>query len=83
MKTTFPAQGERLCDDAADTQALGEELGQALEAGDLGGTGLRDEDDPRQNHEPQHSCEHDPAAGLASEVEHACKPTSRLRRARR
>ena len=35
MKTTFPAQGERLCDDAADTQALGEELGQALEAGDL------------------------------------------------
>jgi len=35
MKTTFPAQGERLCDDAADTQTLGEELGQALEAGDL------------------------------------------------
>ena len=35
MKSTFPAQGERLCDDAADTQALGEELGQALEAGDL------------------------------------------------
>ncbi|OFT58909.1 tRNA threonylcarbamoyladenosine biosynthesis protein TsaE [Corynebacterium sp. HMSC05H05] len=35
MKSTFPAQGERLCEDAQDTQALGEELGQALEAGDL------------------------------------------------
>ena len=35
MKSTFPAQGERLCDDAQDTQTLGEELGQALEAGDL------------------------------------------------
>lgn len=35
MKSTFPAQGERLCEDAQDTQALGEELGAALEAGDL------------------------------------------------
>ena len=35
MKTTFPAQGERLCESAQDTQTLGEELGQALEAGDL------------------------------------------------
>lgn len=35
MKTTFPAQGERLCESAADSQTLGEELGQALEAGDL------------------------------------------------
>ena len=35
MKSTFPAQGERLCERAQDTQTLGEELGQALEAGDL------------------------------------------------
>ena len=35
MKSNFPAQGERLCEDAADTQKLGEELGAALEAGDL------------------------------------------------
>ena len=35
MKSTFPAQGERLCESAQDTQKLGEELGQALEAGDL------------------------------------------------
>ena len=35
MKSTFPAQGERLCESAADSQKLGEELGQALEAGDL------------------------------------------------
>ena len=35
MKTTFPAQGERLCESAQDSQTLGEELGAALEAGDL------------------------------------------------
>lgn len=35
MKSMFPAQGERLCEGAADTQRLGEELGAALEAGDL------------------------------------------------
>ena len=35
MKTTFPAQGERLCESTQDTQTLGEELGQTLEAGDL------------------------------------------------
>ena len=35
MKSKFPAQGERLCEGAADTQKLGEELGAALEAGDL------------------------------------------------
>ena len=35
MKSMFPEQGERLCKDAADTQKLGEELGAALEAGDL------------------------------------------------
>ena len=35
MKSNFPAQGERLCEDTADTQKLGEELGKALEAGDL------------------------------------------------
>lgn len=35
MKSMFPAQGERLCEGAADTQKLGEELGAALEAGDL------------------------------------------------
>ena len=35
MKSMFPAQGERLCEGAADTQKLGEELGKALEAGDL------------------------------------------------
>lgn len=35
MKSNFPAQGERLCEGAADTQKLGEELGAALEAGDL------------------------------------------------
>ena len=35
MKSIFPEQGERLCEGAADTQRLGEELGAALEAGDL------------------------------------------------
>lgn len=35
MKSTFPAQGERLCESAQDSQKLGEALGQALEAGDL------------------------------------------------
>ena len=35
MKSMFPAQGERLCEGAADTQKLGEELGAALDAGDL------------------------------------------------
>ena len=35
MKSMFPEQGERLCEGAADTQKLGEELGAALEAGDL------------------------------------------------
>lgn len=35
MKSTFPSQGEQLCEGAQDTQKLGEELGQALEAGDL------------------------------------------------
>lgn len=35
MKSNFPAQGERLCEGTADTQKLGEELGAALEAGDL------------------------------------------------
>ena len=35
MKSSFPAQGERLCRSAADTQALGAQLGAALEAGDL------------------------------------------------
>ena len=35
MKSKFPEQGERLCEDAADTQKLGEELGAVLEAGDL------------------------------------------------
>lgn len=35
MKSSFPAQGERLCRSTADTQALGAELGAALEAGDL------------------------------------------------
>ena len=35
MKSIFPAQGERLCEGTADTQKLGEELGAALEAGDL------------------------------------------------
>ena len=35
MKSNFPEQGERLCEGAADTQKLGEELGAALEAGDL------------------------------------------------
>ncbi|WCZ33872.1 MULTISPECIES: tRNA (adenosine(37)-N6)-threonylcarbamoyltransferase complex ATPase subunit type 1 TsaE [Corynebacterium] len=35
MKSIFPEQGERLCEGAADTQKLGEELGAALEAGDL------------------------------------------------
>ena len=35
MKSNFPAQGERLCEGTADTQRLGEELGAALEAGDL------------------------------------------------
>ena len=35
MKSTFPAQGEQLCESAQDSQKLGEELGQALEAGDL------------------------------------------------
>ena len=35
MKSIFPEQGERLCEGTADTQRLGEELGAALEAGDL------------------------------------------------
>ncbi|MCG7295973.1 tRNA (adenosine(37)-N6)-threonylcarbamoyltransferase complex ATPase subunit type 1 TsaE [Corynebacterium afermentans] len=35
MKSMFPEQGERLCESAQDTQKLGEELGAALEAGDL------------------------------------------------
>ena len=35
MKSMFPAQGERLCEGTADTKKLGEELGAALEAGDL------------------------------------------------
>ncbi|MDC7107746.1 tRNA (adenosine(37)-N6)-threonylcarbamoyltransferase complex ATPase subunit type 1 TsaE [Corynebacterium afermentans] len=35
MKSIFPEQGERLCEGAADTQKLGEELGAALDAGDL------------------------------------------------
>ena len=35
MKSIFPAQGERLCEGTADTQKLGEELGAALDAGDL------------------------------------------------
>ena len=35
MKSIFPEQGERLCEGAADTQKLGEELGAALEAGGL------------------------------------------------
>ena len=35
MKSIFPEQGERLCGGTADTQKLGEELGAALEAGDL------------------------------------------------
>ena len=35
MKSNFPEQGERLCEGAADTQKLGEELGAALDAGDL------------------------------------------------
>ena len=35
MKSNFPEQGERLCEGTADTQRLGEELGAALEAGDL------------------------------------------------
>ena len=35
MKSKFPEQGERLCEGTADTQKLGEELGAALEAGDL------------------------------------------------
>ena len=35
MKSIFPEQGERLCEGTADTQKLGEELGAALEAGDL------------------------------------------------
>lgn len=35
MKGSFPAEGSRLCRGAVDTQALGAELGAALEAGDL------------------------------------------------
>ena len=35
MKSNFPEQGERLCEGTADTKKLGEELGAALEAGDL------------------------------------------------
>ncbi|OAA16709.1 tRNA threonylcarbamoyladenosine biosynthesis protein TsaE [Corynebacterium afermentans subsp. afermentans] len=35
MKSIFPEQGERLCEGTADTQKLGEELGAALDAGDL------------------------------------------------
>lgn len=35
MKPTFPTQGSRVCATAADTNALGRELGAALEAGDV------------------------------------------------
>ena len=35
MQANFPAQGERLCRDAAETQKLGAELGAVLQAGDL------------------------------------------------
>ena len=35
MKASFPAEGSRVCEDAAATQALGRELGAALEAGDV------------------------------------------------
>lgn len=35
MRNSFPARGERVCGGAVDTQALGEELGAALHAGDL------------------------------------------------
>ena len=35
MKASFPAEGSRVCEVAAATQALGRELGAALEAGDV------------------------------------------------
>ncbi|WJY96837.1 tRNA (adenosine(37)-N6)-threonylcarbamoyltransferase complex ATPase subunit type 1 TsaE [Corynebacterium fournieri] len=35
MEASFPDRGERLCPTAADAQALGAELGKALQAGDL------------------------------------------------
>lgn len=35
MKKTFPEKGQRVCEHAAETQALGRELGAALEAGDV------------------------------------------------
>ncbi|MHA2788113.1 tRNA (adenosine(37)-N6)-threonylcarbamoyltransferase complex ATPase subunit type 1 TsaE [Corynebacterium sp. S7] len=35
MKDSFPSQGRKQCDTREDTQRLGEELGAALEAGDV------------------------------------------------
>ncbi len=35
MKDTFACEGKRVCEGVVDTQQLGEELGAALEAGDL------------------------------------------------
>lgn len=35
MKSAFPPHGSRVCDTTSDTRALGRELGQALEAGDV------------------------------------------------
>ena len=35
MKDTFAREGKRVCEGVVDTQQLGEELGAALEAGDL------------------------------------------------
>ncbi|KQB87433.1 tRNA (adenosine(37)-N6)-threonylcarbamoyltransferase complex ATPase subunit type 1 TsaE [Corynebacterium lowii] len=35
MRESFPAQGSLRCEQAEDTQALGEQLGAALEAGDV------------------------------------------------
>ncbi|KQB84246.1 tRNA (adenosine(37)-N6)-threonylcarbamoyltransferase complex ATPase subunit type 1 TsaE [Corynebacterium oculi] len=35
MKEAFPDRGSRRCEDAAETQRLGEQLGAALEAGDV------------------------------------------------
>lgn len=35
MRNTFPYEGSRQCEEFTDTHALGEELGQALEAGDV------------------------------------------------
>ncbi|MEH0146576.1 tRNA (adenosine(37)-N6)-threonylcarbamoyltransferase complex ATPase subunit type 1 TsaE [Corynebacterium sp. Q4381] len=35
MKTAFPEQGRRVCEQAAETRELGRELGAALEAGDV------------------------------------------------